>query len=115
MVFVEGVQVLDLLLRDGLALRHRHFADLILVRLAGALLGLDGVLEQDAGGRGFQFDVERAVAVGLPDDARQRADRVLVHVDRLPRPRVTDRRDDGRSPGKVGEVSSRAPRRMMAC
>src|SRR5437867_1757935 len=50
-VFVEGVEVFDLFLRDRLALGHRDLADLVLVRFAAALLGLDGVLQQDAGGR----------------------------------------------------------------
>src|SRR5436305_14274970 len=47
-VFVEGVQILALLLGDGLALGHRDLPDLVLVRLAAALLGLDRVLAQDA-------------------------------------------------------------------
>src|SRR3954467_5830585 len=67
-VVVEGVQVLALFLGDGLALLHRQLADLGLVRLAAALLGLDGVLQQDAGRRTLELKFERAVLVDCHED-----------------------------------------------
>src|SRR5438128_1572990 len=60
-VFVEGVEVLAFLLGELLALGHRDLADLVLVGLATALLGLDEVLQQHAGRRTLDFKRERAV------------------------------------------------------
>src|SRR5439155_7219137 len=47
-VFVEGVEVFALLLGDRFALGHADFADLVLVRLAAAFLGLHRVLQKHA-------------------------------------------------------------------
>jgi hypothetical protein len=50
LVFVEGVHVLDLDLGHLTALGHGDLADLVLVRLAGALLRLDGGFSSSAAG-----------------------------------------------------------------
>ena len=59
------------------------------------------------------IDVERAIAVRLRDDARQRAARVLVHGHRLPRADVADRRGDGRGTGPARQIPARAPRGVI--
>src|SRR5207249_1991015 len=69
-VFVEGVEVFALLLGDRFALGHADFADLVLVRLAAAFLGLHRVLQKHARRWGFYFEAEGAVLV----DRYQHAD-----------------------------------------
>src|SRR5512133_1703842 len=72
-IFVKRVEVFALLLCDGLALRHRDFADLVLIRLAAALLGLDQILEHDAGRRGLDFKAEGSVLVDRDEYANDLA------------------------------------------
>src|SRR5688500_16807210 len=76
MIFIKGVEVFPLLLRDGFALRHGDLAYLGLVWLARALLGLDRILKQHAGRRALKLNVERAILV----DPHQAADDLALEV-----------------------------------
>src|SRR5512136_256998 len=73
---VVGVEVDQLDPGDVLDLLHRDLADLLLVRLAGALGDAGGLLQQIGGRRGLDDEVERLVLEHGDEDGD---DRALVH------------------------------------
>src|SRR5207253_402738 len=80
LLHVEGVHVRELLLGDLLAVGHRELlADLVLVRLARALLGAGGLGQQDAGRAALDLERERSVLEGRD----QRYAYLALHSGRL--------------------------------